>query len=205
MMKENVYIVSDESKECIIIDCGCQTEEECKLLSTYIEGNGLEPKRLICTHLHLDHIFGNKYVMDRYGLRAEACAADHLLYDLMHYQTVAFGIDDSTLDIPEPEYTLEEDKKIEFGATEMVVIATPGHSPGGLSFYCGKEKILFSGDSLMRESIGATNLPGSRKAKLLKSIKEKLFALPDDTQVFSGHGPVTTIGWEKENNAFLKG
>ena len=198
-MKENTYVVYDETGECVIIDCGCSNESENEELSRFIQENNLKPKRLLCTHFHLDHIFGNKFIKEKYGLDAEVCEADHLLYDMIHYQFVAFSMDESSVEIPEPKYNISEGDLISFGNSTLEVIATPGHSPGGVSYYSAEDGILFSGDTLMYHATGATNLPGSRKAKLIKSIEDKLYKLPDITKVYAGHGNGTTIGEEKTN------
>ncbi len=202
MKQENTYVLSSPTRECIIIDCGCKEESERNQLSSYITENSLTPVRLLCTHAHLDHMFGAAYVRETYGIRAQCSHADHILVDMAHFQAVAFALDDSEAVIDEPEYTLTDNLIIPFANTEIHVLATPGHSPGGVSFYLPAEKILFSGDTLFRHDVGATNLPGARRAKLLSSIR-RLFTLPDDVVVYSGHGLPTTIGEEKVSNPIV--
>lgn len=204
MMRENTYVVSDGTGECVIIDCGCRGEEEKEALAGYIAANGLKPVRLLCTHFHLDHIFGNQFVLETYGLRAEIGPADRILSEMQHYQAVAFGLGEEDAQAPEPLLTLEDGSLVTFGETELAVLATPGHSPGGVSFYSAKDCVVFTGDTLMRDAYGAVNLPGGRLSKIHKSITERLFALPDDTRVLPGHGEETTIGAEKETNPILK-
>ena len=199
MKAENTYVVSDRTGECIIIDCGCKTPEEEEALREYVRSEGLKVRRLTCTHFHLDHTFGNAFVEREYGVVAEASEADHLLAEMIDYQLIAFGIEEVGIVIPIPSYTMVDGAKVKFGETEFEVIATPGHSPGGVSFYCHAEGVLFSGDTLMKGAVGATNLPGGRKTKLVKSI-QRLFELPDETVVYSGHGAPTTIGEEKRSN-----
>ena len=199
MKDENTYVVSDETGECVIIDCGCKTEAEQKALRDYVDSEHLTVKRLLCTHFHLDHTFGNDFVLKTYGVEAEASEADHLLAEMVDYQLIAFGIEETGIFVPIPIYTIAPGEKIAFGNTELEVIACPGHSPGGVSFYCEKDGALFSGDTLMKGAVGATNLPGGRKTKLVKSVA-RLFELPDETIVYSGHGEPTTIGFEKKHN-----
>lgn len=203
MMNENTYVVSDDTKECVIIDCGCQTENEQKQLSDYIDEMGLTPKRLLCTHFHLDHIFGNQFIKDKYGLDAEINPGDRILSEMIHFQAVAFGLDDSVTEQPTPQTTLDDGLEVKFGRTTFRVILTPGHSPGGVSFYSEDEKAVFTGDTIFRGYYGAVNLPGGRLSKIKKSIIEKLFALPDDVTVYPGHGAPTTIGEERNTNAIL--
>ena len=204
MMCENTYVVYDETGECVVIDCGCKSEAECESLAALIESRQLTVRHLLCTHLHLDHTFGNAFMRERYGVSAEASEADHLLAEMCHYQAIAFGIPDEEAEMETPLYTLKDGETVRFGETELEIIATPGHSPGGVSFYNKAEGVLFSGDTLMKNAIGATNLPGGRKSKLLKSIKERLMTLPDSTVVMPGHGEVTTIGEERANNPYLQ-
>ena len=203
MMRENTYVVSDGSGECIIIDCGCYDEDEKAALADYINSQQLKPVRLICTHFHLDHVFGNAFILDKYGIEAEINPADRLLSEMQHFQAVAFGLDESAAQSPNPLLTLEEGVIVKFGNTEFQVITTPGHSPGGIALYSEKEKTVFTGDTLFRGTYGAVNLPGGRLSKLYKSITTKLFTLPDDTTVYPGHGLPTTIGEEKLTNPIL--
>ena len=203
MMHENTYVVSDATRECVIIDCGCREEAERDALAGYIAGEGLSVRRLLCTHLHLDHTFGNEFVLDRYGVRAEANEGDRPLVEMIHYQAVAFGLGDDEAHVPTPDFTLHDGAEIRFGETTLRVVGTPGHSPGGVSLWCESEGVIFSGDSLLKGAYGATNLPGGRLKKLRRSIMERLFALPSDTVVSPGHGEPTTIGAERESNPIL--
>lgn len=203
MMAENTYVVNDETKECVIIDCGCYEQAEKDALADYIDKEGLKPVRLLCTHFHLDHVFGTQFVLDKYGLRAEISPRESRLADMQHYQAVAFGLDETAAQSPQPLLTLNDGDKVKFGGTELTVIETPGHSPGGVSFYSEKDGVVFTGDTLFRGTYGAVNLPGGRLSKLVKSIKERLFTLPADTVVYPGHGGETSIGVEREGNPIL--
>ncbi len=199
--QENTYLLINGKRECIIIDTGCYFEEERKELLLYIEKEGLKVTRLLNTHCHLDHIFGNKLVAVTYGVGLEIHRADEIV--LVRSPEVGAMYNVRFEPSPRPSAYLEEGDKISFGGVELEVIFTPGHSPGSVSFYCAAEKFLIGGDVLFYQSIGRTDLPGGNHATLLASIREKLFVLPDDTKVLPGHGPATTIGFEKRHNPFL--
>lgn len=196
---ENTYLLYDETNEAVIIDAGCLSEIERSVLKQYIEENGLTLKRLLNTHLHLDHQFGNKFVSETYNIAPEANQLDEFLIDTYPIQTAAFGFNNAGEAQPLGRY-IEDGEKIKFGNTELQAIHVPGHSPGSLAFYNEKEGILFSGDVLFLESIGRTDLMGGDHATLINSITERLFILPDKTVVYPGHGDVTTIGYEKQYN-----
>ena len=200
--QESTYVLSDETNEAIVIDAGCLYDAEKQELKHYIENNNLRLKRVLNTHLHLDHQFGNKYVFDTFGIAPEANEKDEFLLNSYSAQVRAFGFENVGEAQPLKQY-IQDDEKIRFGNTELTAILVSGHSPGSLAFYNEKEKILFSGDVLFLESIGRTDLAGGNHAVLIKSITEKLFILPDSTIVYPGHGGSTTIGHEKHHNPFL--
>ncbi|NIG52732.1 MBL fold metallo-hydrolase [Chitinophaga sp. Cy-1792] len=200
-MQENTYLLINEKKECIIIDPGCYFQDERKELLQYIQTEGLIVTRLLNTHCHLDHIFGNKLVSETYKVRPEIHPQEQVVLDNSQQAGAMYNMpfDPS----PMPSRYLHEGEIIPFGKDELEVILTPGHSPGSVSFYCASQKLLIAGDVLFFQSIGRTDLPGGDYDTLLASIREKLFVLPDDVRVFPGHGPATTIGFEKRNNPFL--
>ncbi|MFB6455673.1 MBL fold metallo-hydrolase [Chitinophaga sp. Hz27] len=200
-MQENTYLLINEKKECIIIDPGCYFQDERKELLQYIQTEGLIVTRLLNTHCHLDHIFGNKLVSETYKVRPEIHPQEQVVLDRSQQAGAMYNMpfDPS----PMPSRYLQEGEIIQFGKEELEVILTPGHSPGSVSFYCANQKLLIAGDVLFFQSIGRTDLPGGNHETLLASIREKLFVLPDDVRVFPGHGPATTIGFEKRNNPFL--
>ncbi len=201
--QENTYIVYDETKECIIFDPGCYTTAEEQNLVNFISDNGLKPVRLINTHCHLDHVFGNKFVAEKYDLGLEI-HKDEL--PVLHFAPTSgqmYGI--SSQKSPEPSRYIEEGEIIEFGNTKLETLFTPGHSPASLSFYCAESKFVIAGDVLFRESIGRTDLPGGNFETLKASIQNKLYVLPDDTVVYAGHMIKTTIGHEKAFNGFVRG
>lgn len=200
-IQENMYILFDESKECVIIDPGCYDDHERGILSTFITDNQLKPVKLLNTHCHLDHIFGNGFVSQKYNLKLEANKHDQRILDAFKMTCDLYGM--SCDPSPPISSFLEEGDIIRFGNSELEILFTPGHSPGSITFYNREEKFMIAGDVLFYGSIGRTDLPGGDHATLINNIKTKLFPLGDDFKVYSGHGPVTSIGFEKENNSFL--
>ena len=202
-IQENTYILYNEFKDCIIIDPGTYFDAEKEQLVNYIEESGLAPKMLLNTHCHLDHVFGNKYVAEKYGLGLQLHKNEEVVLQFAPTSGLMY-------DMPFDNYTgdlifINEGDIIKMGNDELKVLLTAGHSPGSLSFYCEKQGFVISGDALFYRSIGRTDLPMADNATLLKSIKENLFTLPDETIVYSGHGQPTTIGEEKRENPFLQG
>jgi hydroxyacylglutathione hydrolase len=198
---ENTYVLSDETGECVIIDPGCHISEEEEELKSYIETNNLKPVKLLNTHCHVDHVFGNQFVADAWKLGLEMHRDDLPVLESFPRVCEMYGFPATSQ--PEPAVFLEEGQQVKFGNTTLEILFTPGHSPGSVSFYNEKEKFLISGDVLFQGSIGRTDLPGGDFPTLEKSIREKLYVLPGDVKVYSGHGPHTTIGFEKKNNPFV--
>ncbi len=203
MFQENTYVLTDEEKNCVIIDPGCFFEEEKQRLVDHIKENNLKITRIIHTHLHLDHIFGCKTLFDEFGVRPEAHAMDEFLLDIFPTYGKKFGIEDELKCVPLKGY-LNDGDVITIGDSELHVIHTPGHSPGGVCYYEPKENILFSGDSLFMGSIGRTDLEKGNGHDLIHSVKEKLMVLPERTTIFPGHGPKTTVGFEKAHNPYIQ-
>lgn len=199
--QENTYVVYDETKECIIIDPGCYTPEERGSLVAFIEDNDLKPVRLLNTHCHLDHICGNKFIADKYGLKLEAHRAELPILEHAPKAAAMYGFPMETS--PEIEIFLDESDTIHFGKSSFQILFTPGHSPGSISFYSEKESFVIAGDVLFKQGIGRTDLPLGDYDTLIRSIKEKLFTLDKRTTVYSGHGPSTTVGYELVNNPFF--
>jgi len=201
-IQENTYLVYDETNEAVVIDAGCISEIEKRALKNYIENNKLTLKRVLNTHLHFDHQFGNKFLFTTFGIKPEAGKEDEYLLENVIAQTRSFG-----MAVDEEAQTLggyiTDNQEIKFGNTTFKAFHVPGHSPGSMAFYDEKEGVLFAGDVLFRASIGRTDLPKGDYATLIQSITNKLLPLPDSTVVYSGHGPATTIGFEKKNNPFL--
>lgn len=200
-IEENCYVLSDEGGESVIIDAGCWTKEEEDELTRYVDDNGLKVTHLLNTHLHFDHIFGNQFVLEKYGVKTEAHQGD--AYLLNDNQMQAMGIPKLPLKIAPVGKWLEEGDEIVFGKQKLRVLHTPGHSPGGVCYYCEKEDALFSGDTLFRMSMGRTDFPNGSQENLINSIRQKLMKLPANTVVFPGHGPTTTIGEEIQFNPYI--
>ncbi len=201
--QENTFVLYDETKECIIVDAGNFNESENEQLDAFIKENELKVVELVNTHNHLDHVFGARYVVDTYGVKG-ACHPDDL-YWIDNFTTAAEGYGlQIEKEAPKPEVMLNHGDVFKFGNAELEIIHVPGHSPGGIALYNKKEGLLFCGDILFHGSIGRTDLPGGNHDDLINGIKEKLFVLPIETRVFCGHGPETTIGYEKASNPFLR-
>ena len=201
--QENTYILHDETKECIIIDPGCFTQGEKDKLVQFISDNELKPVRLINTHCHLDHIFGNYFVSEKYNLELEIHRGELPVLEAVPMVCKNYGIPFSEPEV-KPGRFIEEGEEIKFGNTVLKTLFTPGHSPASLSFFCEKDRYVIAGDVLFYGSIGRTDLPGGDFQTLISVIKEKIFPLGDDVKVYSGHGPATTVGFEKSSNPFLQ-
>ena len=200
--QENTYVLYDDSKECIIIDPGCFEDHEKTELSNFIENEGLKPVRLINTHCHIDHVFGNYFVNKKYGLELEIHEGELPVLNAVPQVAMMYGIPLKDPMISAEKF-IKEGETIEFGNSKLVAIYTPGHSPASLSFYCEASKFVIAGDVLFNGSIGRTDLPGGNFETLISNIRTKLFPLGDDVEVYPGHGPKTTIGYEKTTNPFL--
>ncbi len=202
-IQENTYLLYNEFNECIIIDPGCYFPEEQDELEGFITQSALKPQMLLNTHCHLDHVFGNKFVAETYELTLQLHEKEKVLLDYAPTSGLMYNM---PFDNYKGEYIyLKEGDKIRLGTYELQVIEAPGHSPGHICFYCAGQHFIISGDVLFNRSIGRTDLPGGNHETLLRNIREKLFVLPDETKVYSGHGPETTIGEEKKYNPFLNG
>lgn len=199
---ENTYILSDDTKECVIIDPGCYDKSEKQQLAKFIENEGLKVVRLLNTHCHIDHVFGNKFVADTYKVELEIHEKDLEILRAVPTYAPNYGFPNYEEQLPGA--FLKEGEKVKFGNTELDVIFTPGHSPGHVVFYNKEKKICIGGDVLFQSSIGRTDLPGGNFDTLIQSIKKELFTLPDEVTVYPGHGPETTIGHEKKHNPFLR-
>jgi len=197
----NTYVLADDEGSCAIIDCGCYTDSEFEELKTFIRDNKLKPVKLLNTHLHLDHIFGNRYVLQEYGLKTQAAREEEVnLLSATQYAQM-FG-----LDMPEPPGVgkfISGGQELDVGKISLQCLEVPGHTAGSIAFYCEDMNFVFTGDALFAGSIGRTDLPGGDHRTLLDSIKNNLLSLPDDTVVYPGHGPETRIGIERQTNPFL--
>lgn len=200
---ENTYVLHDSTKECIIIDAGCVDDFEKKQIVDYIESNDLLPVELVNTHCHIDHVLGLHYLAEKYNLNLRFHELDMPVFESTQMVAQMYGINGVDLP-PKPSGFFAEGEAIEFGDSVLDILFTPGHSPGHVVFVNHKQKLIIGGDVLFHGSIGRTDLPGGDHQTLIESIKSKLLVLEDDFQVFSGHGPVTNIGFERKNNPFLQ-
>ena len=201
--QENTYIVYDNTKECIIIDPGCYTKQEQKILHQFIINEELQPVKLINTHCHIDHILGNKFVSKQWNIQLNIHKGDLPLLESAESISRMYGLDNYE-GSPYPKYFLDEHNMLNFGESSFEILFTPGHAPGHICLYNRKNNLLISGDVIFQKSIGRTDLPGGDYNTLIHSIKNKLFPLPNETQIFCGHGPATNLGYEKNHNPFLE-
>lgn len=197
---ENTYVLYDESKEGVVIDPGCVEDFEENDLSTFIEKEDLKIVKLLNTHGHIDHILGNTFIKDKYGVSLYMHQLEMPVYKSVESYAPSYGF--SGYREAEIDETIEEGDIIQFGNSELEVIFVPGHSPGHVAFINKEEKICIGGDVLFKGSIGRTDLPGGDYDTLIESIHEKIFPLDESTIVYSGHGPPTTIKEEKFSNPF---
>ena len=199
---ENTYVLFDETNECVIIDPGMYEGFEQNELVSFTKENNLKPVLLLNTHCHLDHIFGNKFVFDTWGLKPQFNKGELQVLQAVPGYAPQMGFTHYELS-PEPDTYLGETGTISFGNSSLELIFAPGHSPAHLCFYSTTDNFLIGGDVLFYQSIGRTDLPGGNHQQLINNIKTKLFILPNDCKVYPGHGPSTTIGFEKQNNPFF--
>ncbi len=200
-IQENTYILYNEFNECVIIDPGCYFDNEKEQLADFIDKTGLLPKMLLNTHCHLDHVFGNKFVAEKYNLTLQLHHGEVPVLEFAPASGLMYNM-------PFDNYTgdyifLKDGDIIKLGNDELKVLFTPGHSPASISFYCEKNGFVIAGDVLFKQSIGRTDLPGGNFDTLINSIKTQLFVLPAPVKVYSGHGPATTIGDEIKYNPFI--
>ena len=202
MFPVNCYVLWDETKEAVIIDAGCFYPEEQVKLKEFIRTNGLKVKYVLNTHLHLDHIFGNAYVLREFGLRPLAHEADEFLIPKISEYCHHFGFQVNE-EAPGLGGHIADGDVITFGHTTLKALHVPGHSPGSIAFYNADVGCVFSGDVLFRCGVGRADLEGGSSEQLLNSIRTKLLTLPDETTVYPGHGEATQIGYEKKYNPYL--
>lgn len=199
--QENTYILYDESGECAIIDPGMETAQEQNMVVNFIRDNHLKPVLLLNTHCHIDHVLGNKFIFDIYGLNPKFNIGELQQLESVVSYAPSLGIDYDVS--PLPDEFLPETGSIFFGETTLDLIFAPGHSPAHLCFYDRKGNLLIGGDVLFKGTIGRWDFPGGNFDLLKKNIEEKLFILHADCTVYPGHGGETTIGYEKQNNPFF--
>lgn len=200
--QENTYIVWDDEKNCAIIDPGCYEAWEREELARFIDEKGLKPVKLLNTHCHLDHVLGNRYLSEKYGLTLEMHGLDLPVLQAVPSYARNYGFETGEMVVP--GVFLEEGDMLTIGKLQFNILHVPGHSPGSICFYHAPSAQIISGDALFYGSIGRTDLPGGNHAQLVEAIKRKLLTLPEHVKVYPGHGPSTTIGFERTNNPFLQ-
>ena len=200
---ENTYVIWDEaSRECVIVDPGCSNDIEEDRLFGFIDSHQLKPLKVVDTHGHVDHVVGNNAVKRRYGIPVAAHPDVKPDFVQAKRQAVWLGFQPIG-DIDLPDLDLQDDEEIKIGDSVLEVICTPGHARGSISLYAPVEGWVLTGDALFCRSIGRTDLPCGNFVELRESIRDRLFALPDDTEVYCGHGEQTTIGEEKDFNPYV--
>jgi hydroxyacylglutathione hydrolase len=201
-VQENTYLLYNEKGDCCIIDPGCYFPKERDELKTGITKTDLNPILLLNTHCHLDHVFGNKFVHDTWALPLHLHEKEKPVLDFAPQAGEIWQLPFENYE--GPLVYLKEGNSIKIGDDELEIRFVPGHSPGSIAFYCKADGFIIGGDVLFKTSIGRTDLPGGDYDTLVNSIHTQFFTLPDETKVYSGHGPATTIGFEKRNNPFVK-
>ena len=203
LLQENTYVVSDDTLECIIIDCGAYYDDERRTITDYISSQGLKPVRLLATHGHWDHNLGIDTIYQTYGLRVEAAKEDEfIISDIPHNFQSIIGAP-LRREYPAVGRFFTPDEVIRFGHHSLQVLKTPGHSPGSVVFYCAEERTAFTGDTLFRMSVGRTDFDGGSYTQLMSSLANVLAKLPADTVILPGHGPQSTIDYELRYNPYL--
>jgi hydroxyacylglutathione hydrolase len=199
--QQNTYLVYTDTGNAWIIDPGNRSALENQELKSFIDGKKLKLSRLLLTHGHIDHVLGNKFIFDTYGLLPEMHAEDLFFIERMPQSAAMYGINCDPS--PLPQHFINAGEQIKIDQYVFEILYTPGHSPGSVSFYNSENKLVIAGDVLFRGSIGRSDLPKGNHETLIRSIREKLLVLGDDIKVYNGHGQATTTGYEKLNNPFL--
>jgi len=200
-LQENTYVLYDETGDCIIIDAGCYFSYEKEELVSFIEESGLNPVKLVNTHCHFDHILGITFCRTKYKVPFYMHQDDEFLIERAAEQGDVFGV--PLEPVGPPDGLISEGEQVRFGNSWLETIHVPGHAPGSLVFYHPGQKFMLAGDVLFNGSIGRTDLPRGNYGQLIRNIRAKLLILPEDTVVYCGHGPETSIGAEKKSNPFL--
>ena len=201
-IQENTYIIWDDTLEAAVIDAGNMNERENEVLAKFIADNGLKPKYALNTHGHFDHLLGVDFLREKYGAQLAMNSKDEFLLKSASVSAELFGVKADAL--PEAiDVDLEGKESIKFGNTELKIIPTPGHTPGHVAFFEPVSKVLFTGDTLFRESIGRTDLPGGDYSWIMRSIIENILPLGDDVKIYPGHGETSDLGHESMYNPFV--
>ncbi|OUN76715.1 Zn-dependent hydrolase [Alistipes sp. An116] len=200
-IQENTYLLWDDTSECVVIDAGNSSPREDAALDDFIARHGLKPVLAANTHGHFDHTLGVEHLKQRYGIPFALSSKDRFLVDNAATSGSVFGVRIGAM--PSTDIDLEQQQEIRFGQTRLQILRTPGHTPGHVAFYEPESKSLFTGDTLFRESIGRTDLPGGDYSWIMRSILDVIVPLGEEVRVYPGHGPETTIGHELLYNPFI--
>ena len=202
--QENTYLLYNDSGDCLIVDPGCSNATEERQLSDFIESKKLTVKHLINTHAHLDHVLGNAFVVSRYHVGLYIHRQDIPTLKSAKAAAHLYGI--SYDESPEPAGFLEAGTIVDGGVgNQWKVLFAPGHAPGHIMLFHEESRELIAGDVIFRQSIGRTDLPGGNHQQLLDSIVREVYTLPLDTVIHPGHGPTTTVDYERKFNPFVQG
>ena len=201
--QENTFVLYDKSRECVIIDSGCYEKAEEKELEDFITENKLKPVALLNTHCHIDHILGNQFVTEKWGVEQQMHKDDLPLLENAGQISKMYALENYS-GSPYPKHFLKDGDTLSFGESKLDVIFTPGHAPGHICFYSEQHNFIISGDVIFQMSIGRTDLPFGDYDTLINSITKKIFPLPGQTQIHCGHGPSTVLNYEREHNPFLQ-
>ncbi len=200
--QENTYVLANGDGEAIVFDPGMSDGSERQIFDSFLRQHSLTLKRCYLTHAHIDHILGLGHVRSTYGLEPHTHPGEQVVYTRGADMAGMYGL---PLDeLPACHYDLTEGTTVAFGNLELQIRLAPGHSPASICFYVPSEELLIGGDVLFRDSIGRTDLPGGNHELLLRSIREQLYTLPPATTVWPGHGPETTVRYERANNPFVR-
>ena len=200
-IQENTYVLWDETNECVVIDAGNSSPREDAALDNFIAEHGLKPVLAATARGHFDHTLGVEHLKQRYGIPFALSSKDAFLLENAATSGSIFGVKVGAM--PTVERDLDGEQEIRFGKTTLRVLRTPGHTPGHVAFFDEGSKSLFTGDTLFRESIGRTDLPGGDYSWIMRSILDTLLPLGDEVHVYPGHGPESTIGHEVLYNPFI--
>ncbi|MFI3293048.1 MAG: MBL fold metallo-hydrolase [Rikenellaceae bacterium] len=201
-VSENTYIIWDATGECVIVDAGNSNDKENQALVNFISQNNLKPVMAINTHGHFDHLLGVEFVREEYGVPFAMSSKDQYLLDSTPCGSVVYGMTLGSMPTS-VDIDLSQTEELKFGDTTLKIIPTPGHTPGHVSLYEPNEKVLITGDTIFKESIGRTDLPGGDYRQLMTSILKNIMPLGDDVRIFPGHSGDTTIGHEALYNPFI--
>lgn len=199
---ENTYILYNENKNAWLIDPGNMNEQETKAIESFISDNGLKIEKILLTHAHIDHVLGLQWAFDTFKVPVIMHQDDKEVLDMLQASGMRFGFQINPVNV-EVKYINEGDE-LDLDGEKFKIYHVPGHSPGSVVYHNENQSFMISGDVLFEGSIGRTDLYKGNHEQLINGIKNKLFILDDKTQVFSGHGNPTTIGFEKEYNPFFK-